>query len=46
MNFGSYGFSDKIVLKKTYRARPASPSDTPRLHAIVDRLVAREKSVL
>ena len=45
MNFGSYWFSDKIVLKM-YRARPASPSDTRRLHAIVDRLVAREKSVL
>lgn len=40
MNFGSYWFSDKIVLKM-YRARPASPSDAPRLHAIVDRLVAR-----
>jgi len=45
MNFGSYGFSDKIVLKM-FRARPASPSDTPRLHAIVDPLVAQEKSVL
>jgi len=40
MNFGSYWFSDKIVLKM-YRARPVSPSDAPRLHAIVDRLVAR-----
>jgi heat shock protein HtpX len=40
MNFGSYWFSDKIVLAM-YRARPASPSDAPRLHAIVDRLVAR-----
>jgi heat shock protein HtpX len=40
MNFGSYWFSDKIVLAM-YRARPASPSEAPRLHAIVDRLVAR-----
>jgi heat shock protein HtpX len=40
MNFGSYWFSDKIVLA-IYRARPASSSDAPRLHAIVDRLVAR-----
>jgi len=40
MNFGSYWFSDKIVLAM-YRAKPASPQEAPRLHAIVDRLVAR-----
>jgi heat shock protein HtpX len=40
MNFGSYWFSDKIVLRM-YRAQPVSPEQAPRLHAIVDRLVAR-----
>jgi heat shock protein HtpX len=40
MNFGSYWFSDKIVLA-TYRARPVSESEAPRLHAMVDGLVAR-----
>jgi heat shock protein HtpX len=40
MNLGSYWFSDKIVLRM-YRAQPVGPSDAPRLHAIVDRLVAR-----
>ena len=40
MNFGSYWFSDKIVLAM-YRARPVSPSEAPKLHAIVDGLVAR-----
>jgi heat shock protein HtpX len=40
MNFGSYWFSDKIVLA-TYRAKPVSVEQAPRLHAIVDRLVAR-----
>jgi heat shock protein HtpX len=40
MNFGSYWFSDKIVLSM-YRAKPVGPGDAPRLHAIVDRLVAR-----
>jgi heat shock protein HtpX len=40
MNFVSYWFSDKIVLK-TYRAREVSPEEAPRFHAIVDRLIAR-----
>jgi heat shock protein HtpX len=40
MNFGSYWFSDKIVLAM-YRAKPVSEAEAPRLHAIVDRLVAR-----
>jgi heat shock protein HtpX len=40
MNFASYWFSDRIVLGM-YRARPVSPSEAPRLHAIVDGLVAR-----
>jgi len=40
LNFGSYWFSDKIVLA-VHRAQPASPQQAPRLHAIVDRLVAR-----
>src|SRR5678816_3013649 len=40
MNFGSYWFSDKIVLRMS-RARAVSQAEAPRLHAIVDRLVAR-----
>ena len=40
MNFGSYWFSDKIVLR-LYRAQPVEPDQAPRLHAIVDRLIAR-----
>ena len=40
MNFGSDWFSDKIVLRMS-RARPVSQAEAPRLHAIVDRLVAR-----
>ena len=39
MNFVSYWFSDKIVLA-TYRAKPISPEQAPRLHAMVDRMVA------
>jgi heat shock protein HtpX len=39
-NFGSYWFSDKIVLKM-YRAQPADQAQYPGLHAIVDRLVER-----
>lgn len=37
MNFGSYWFSDKIVLKM-YRARPVSESEAPKLHRIVREL--------
>ena len=40
MNFGSYWFSDKIVLRM-YRAQAVTPQQAPRLHAIVDRLIAR-----
>ena len=37
MNFGSYWFSDKIVLRM-YRAQPAEPEHYPALHATVQRL--------
>ena len=40
LNFASYWFSDKIVLRM-YRGREVSPADSPRFHAIIDRLVAR-----
>ncbi len=40
MNFVSYWFSDKIVLKM-YKGREVSPTEAPRFHAIVDRLIAR-----
>ena len=40
MNFFSYWFSDKIVLRM-YRARPVSETEAPRLHRIVDGLVGR-----
>ena len=40
MNFVSYWFSDKIVLKM-YRGREVSAAESPRFHAIVDRLIAR-----
>ena len=40
VNFGSYWFSDKIVLRM-YRAQPADPDRFPRYHALVDDLVAR-----
>jgi heat shock protein HtpX len=40
MNFVSYWFSDKIVLKM-YRGREVQPAEAPRFHAIVDRLIAR-----
>ncbi len=39
-NFGSYWFSDKIVLRM-YRAQPADPAQYPRLHEIVERLTSR-----
>lgn len=38
MNFGSYWFSDKIVLS-IYRARPVSEAEAPELHRIVRQLV-------
>jgi heat shock protein HtpX len=40
LNFGSYWFSDKIVLAM-HRAKPVTAAEAPRLHAIVDGLVAR-----
>src|SRR5262245_58276067 len=40
LNFASYWFSDKIVLKM-YRGCEVSPEEAPRFHAIVDRLIAR-----
>jgi heat shock protein HtpX len=40
MNFVSYWFSDKIVLKM-YNGREVSPAEAPRFHAIVDRLIVR-----
>jgi heat shock protein HtpX len=39
MNFGSYWFSDKIVLGM-YRARPVEPSQAPDLYRMVERLSA------
>ena len=43
MNFFSYWFSDKIVLKM-YGAQEVTRADTPRLHQIVDEL-AREANI-
>lgn len=40
MNFGSYWFSDKIVLA-VYRAQEVTPGEAPELYAIVERLVDR-----
>jgi heat shock protein HtpX len=40
MNFGSFWFSDKIVLSM-YRAREVSPQQAPELYSIVRRLVQR-----
>jgi heat shock protein HtpX len=40
MNFGSYWFSDKIVLAM-YRARELTPSEAPEIHQIVDELAQR-----
>lgn len=37
MNFGSYWFSDKLVLK-AYRAQPIDPSSAPELYSIVNEL--------
>ena len=43
MNFFSYWFSDKIVLKM-YGAQEVTPADAPQLHQIVDEL-AREANI-
>jgi len=40
MNFGSYWFSDKIVLAM-YRAKEVREADAPGLHSIVTRIAAR-----
>jgi len=40
MNFGSYWYSDKIVLKM-YGAKEASPADSPNLHRIVSDLAMK-----
>jgi len=40
MNFGSYWFSDKIVLAM-YRAKPVSEGDDPELYSIVRNLASR-----
>lgn len=40
LNFISYWFSDKIVLKM-YRAQPVSQSDAPELHGMVRRLAQK-----
>ena len=43
MNFFSYWFSDKMVLKM-YGAQEVTPADAPQLHQIVDEL-AREANI-
>jgi heat shock protein HtpX len=40
MNFGSYWYSDKLVLKM-YRAKEVSPAESPNLHRIVDGLAMK-----
>lgn len=40
MNFFSYWYSDKIILKM-YRAREVSPSDNPTFYTMVQRLALR-----
>ncbi len=40
LNVAMYFWSDKIVLK-SYRARLVEPHEAPRLHTIIDRLVAQ-----
>ncbi len=40
MNFVSYWFSDKIVLRM-YGAKPIEPGDAPELHAIVNSLAQK-----
>ena len=42
MNFFSYWYSDKMVLKM-YRAQPASPSQAPELYSIVQTLANRAR---
>lgn len=40
MNFGSYWFSDRIVLS-IYRARPVTRDEAPLLHRVVERLTQK-----
>lgn len=40
INFGSYWFSDKIVLT-IYRAKEVTPAESPNLHRIVDGLAMK-----
>lgn len=40
MNFGSYWYSDTIVLKM-YKAKEVSPSEAPELHEIVENLATK-----
>lgn len=40
MNFGSYWFSDKLVLRM-YRAQPVGPNNAPELYSVVEDLVRR-----
>ncbi len=40
MNFGSYWFSDKLVLRMT-RAQPVTPAQAPELYAMTERLAKR-----
>jgi heat shock protein HtpX len=40
MNFGSYWFSDKIVLKM-YKAQPLTPQEAPDFYRMVERLCQR-----
>src|SRR5688572_11438735 len=40
MNFGSYWYSDKLVLSMT-RAQPTTREQAPDLHAMVERLAQR-----
>lgn len=40
MNFGSYWFSDRLVLAR-YRAKPVTESEAPHLHGMLDRLCGR-----
>jgi len=42
MNFGSYWFSDKLVLAM-YRARPVDMNDAPELYRIVHNLAAKAR---
>jgi len=40
MNFGSYWFSDKIVLAM-YKAKELTPTEAPKIHQMVDELAQR-----